>query len=166
MSAIARHTRGPTVLTTGSTLPEGMRTELTRLSPNTAYVLGGRAAQSNEIPRQVQRRLGVCWSGTRPPAGDQEVMTSVPGAMKHTAYTLDMGGRLEGAEEILDFLIANQVCTTFFATSIMADSPECQPIMTRIAEHPELFEIGNSHRAPSSCHTWAAPPRPRRCRSS
>src|SRR5699024_1920547 len=108
-----------------------------------AYVLGGRAAQTNEVPRQVQRWLGVCWSGTRPSAGGQEVIASVPGATKQIAYTLDMGGRMEGAEEILDFLIDNQVCTTFFPTSIMSNSPEGRPIMARIAGHPELFEIGN-----------------------
>lgn len=143
VSATARRTRGPILLTTGSALPDGTSSELTRLSPNTAYVLGGRAAQTNEVPRQVQRWLGVCWSGTRPSAGGQEVIASVPGATKQIAYTLDMGGRMEGAEEILDFLIDNQVCTTFFPTSIMSNSPEGRPIMARIAEHPELFEIGN-----------------------
>ncbi|USQ81744.1 cell wall-binding repeat-containing protein [Ornithinimicrobium faecis] len=142
-SAAVRHMRGPILLTTGATLPDGTRTELSRLSPDTAYVLGGRSAQTNEIPREVQRRLGVCWSGTRPSAGDQEVITSVPGATKQIAYTLDMGGRLTGADEILDFLIEHQVCTTFFPTSIMANSPEGRPIMARIAAHPELFEIGN-----------------------
>lgn len=142
-SAAVRHTRGPILLTTGTALPDGTRTELSRLGPDTAYILGGRVAQTNEVPREVQRRLGVCWSGTRPSAGDQEVIASVPAATKQIAYTLDMGGRLEGADEILDFLIEHQVCTTFFPTSTMANSPEGRPIMARIAAHPELFEIGN-----------------------
>lgn len=142
-SAAVRHTRGPILLTTGATLPNGTRTELTRLSPDTAYVLGGRNAQTNEIPREVQRRLGVCWSGTRPSTGGQEVITSVPDATQQIAFTLDIGGRLEGADEILDFLIEHQVCTTFFPTSIMAGAPEGRPVMARIAAHPELFEIGN-----------------------
>ena len=141
--AVVRHTRGPILLTTGTSLPNGTESELNRLSPLTAYVLGGTVAQSHEIPRQVQRRLGVCWSGTRPTAGGQETITSVPGATKQIAFTLDMGGRLEGADEILDFLVDNQVCTTFFPTSIMADAPEGRPIMAKIAAHPELFEIGN-----------------------
>ncbi|WP_114905564.1 cell wall-binding repeat-containing protein [Ornithinimicrobium murale] len=141
--AAVRHTRGPILLTTGSALPNGTRSELTRLSPNTAYVLGGRAAQSNEIPREVQRRLGVCWSGTRPSTGSQETITSVPGATRQIAFTLDMGGRLTGAGDIVDFLVAHQVCTTFFPTSIMANSTEGRPIMAKIAAHPELFELGN-----------------------
>lgn len=142
-AAAVRHTRGPILLTTGSALPSGTNGELTRLAPGTAYVLGGRASQTNEIPRQVQRRLGVCWSGTKPAAGAQETISSVPGATKQIAYTLDMGGRLDGASEILDYLVEHQVCTTFFPTSIMANSPEGRPIMAKIAAHPELFEIGN-----------------------
>lgn len=141
--AAVQHTRGPILLSTGTTLPIGVRTELTRLRPNTAYILGGAGAQSNEIPREVQRRLGVCWSGTRPAAGSQEIITSVPSATKQIAFTLDMGGRLQGADQILDFLIDNQVCTTFFPTSIMANSPEGRPIIAKIAAHPELFELGN-----------------------
>ncbi|WP_109472944.1 cell wall-binding repeat-containing protein [Ornithinimicrobium cavernae] len=141
--ATARHTRGPILLTTGSRLSAGTNAELTRLSPNTAYVLGGRSAQSNEVPRLVQKRLGVCWSGTRPSTGSQETITSVPGATRQIAFTLDMGGRLTGADEIVDFLVEHQVCTTFFPTSIMANSPEGRPIMARIAAHPELFELGN-----------------------
>ncbi|MCK0111737.1 cell wall-binding repeat-containing protein [Ornithinimicrobium sp. F0845] len=141
--AAAEPTRGPILLTTGNTLPTGLRTELTRLGPNTAYVLGGAGAQSNEIPREVQRRLGVCWSGTRPSAGGQEVISSVPGATKQIAFTLDMGGRLQGSHEIVDYLIDNQVCTTFFPTSLSANSSEGRAIIAKIAAHPELFEIGN-----------------------
>ncbi|WP_256841818.1 cell wall-binding repeat-containing protein [Ornithinimicrobium cryptoxanthini] len=141
--AAVNQTRGPILLTTGSALPSGTNAELTRLAPGTAYVLGGRTAQTNEVPRQVQRRLGVCWSGTRPTAGAQETISSVPSATKQIAFTLDMGGRLDGASQILDYLVENQVCTTFFPTSIMANSPEGRPIMAKIAAHPELFEIGN-----------------------
>ncbi|QDO88447.1 polysaccharide deacetylase family protein [Ornithinimicrobium ciconiae] len=136
-------THGPILLSTGTSLPLGMRSELDRLSPTTAYVLGGSAAQSNEIPREVQRRLGVCWSGTRPAAGSQQVISSVPGATKQLAFTLDMGGRLDGADQILDYLIDNQVCTTFFPTSLSANSSEGRALITKIAAHPELFEIGN-----------------------
>ena len=141
--ATASSTRGPILLTTGNALPAGTNTELTRLGPDTAYVLGGSGSQTNQIPRLVQRRLGVCWSGSRPSAGGQEVITSVPGATKQIAYTLDMGGRLEGAQEIVDYLIEHQVCTTFFPTSIMANTSEGRAIVAKIAAHPELFEIGN-----------------------
>ena len=141
--ATVGHTRGPILLSTGKGLPSGTNTELTRLGPNTAYILGGTAAQTNEVPRLVQRRLGVCWSGTRPSAGSQQVITSVPTATKQIAFTLDMGGRLDGALEIVDYLIDHQVCTTFFPTSIMANTTEGRSIVAKIAAHPELFEIGN-----------------------
>jgi putative cell wall-binding protein/peptidoglycan/xylan/chitin deacetylase (PgdA/CDA1 family) len=141
-AAVSR-TRGPILLSTGTGLPSGTNTELTRLGPDTAYILGGTAAQSNEVPRLVQRRLGVCWSGTRPSAGSQQVITSVPTATKQIAFTLDMGGRLDGAREIVDYLIDHQVCTTFFPTSIMASTTEGKAVVAKIAAHPELFEIGN-----------------------
>lgn len=141
--AAVSHTRGPILLSTGKGLRAGTNSELTRLGPTTAYVLGGTSAQTNQVPRLVQKRLGVCWSGTRPLTGSQEVLTSVPTATKQIAYTLDMGGRLDGADEIIDFLINNQVCTTFFPTSIMANTSEGRGLMTKIAAHPELFEIGN-----------------------
>lgn len=141
--AAVSSTRGPILLSTGNALPTGTNTELTRLGPDTAYVLGGSGSQTNQIPRLVQQRLGVCWSGARPSAGSQEVITSVPGATKQIAFTLDMGGRLDGAEEIVDYLIEHQVCTTFFPTSIMANTSGGRAIVAKIAAHPELFEIGN-----------------------
>jgi peptidoglycan/xylan/chitin deacetylase (PgdA/CDA1 family) len=59
------------------------------------------------------------------------------------ALTLDMGGRLDPALEILDFLIANRVCVTFFPTGAMAQTTVGSQVMAVIAAHPDLFEIGN-----------------------
>lgn len=144
--AAVRFTRGPVLLSTGTNLPAGTWTELTRMTPTTVYVLGGTAAQSNEVPRLVQRWLGVCWSGTRPAAGAQELFGSVSTTTKQVALTFDMGGRLDPGLSIVDYLVDNQVCTTFFPTSTMADTPEGRVIMAAIAAHPELFEIGNHTR--------------------
>jgi putative cell wall-binding protein/peptidoglycan/xylan/chitin deacetylase (PgdA/CDA1 family) len=141
-----RVTRGPVLLSTGTGLPAGTWTELTRMTPTTVYVLGGTTAQTNEIPRLVQRWLGVCWSGTRPATGSQELFGSVSTSVKQVALTFDMGGRLDPGLSIVDFLVDNQVCTTFFPTSTMADTTEGRAIMARIAAHPELFEIGNHTR--------------------
>ncbi|MGC1208270.1 MAG: cell wall-binding repeat-containing protein [Ornithinimicrobium sp.] len=138
-----RFTRGPLLLSTGSALPTGTPTELLRTTPRTAYVLGGERAQSDNVARQVQRRLGVCWSGTRPAAGTQEVFSTVPRAGRQVAFTLDMGGRLDPALDIVRYLVDNQVCTTFFPSSGMADTTEGRLVMKAIAAHPELFEIGN-----------------------
>ncbi|MDQ3526796.1 MAG: cell wall-binding repeat-containing protein [Actinomycetota bacterium] len=136
-------TRGPILLSTGTSLPSGTTSELRRLGPTTAYLLGGDRAQSANVAKQVQRTLGVCWAGTRPATGSAEVFSSVPGAGKQVAFTLDMGGRIDPALDIVNYLIDNQVCTTFFPTSAMASTTEGKKVMARIAAHPELFELGN-----------------------
>lgn len=139
-----RTTRGPILLTRASSLADGSEDELLRLGPDAAYVLGGTASVSIAVPRLVQRRLGVCWSGFPTPSSGQEVITSVGGTGgTKLAFTLDMGGRLTGAADIVRYLTANQVCTTFFPTSIMAATDEGREVMALIAAHPELFEVGN-----------------------
>ncbi|WP_131104318.1 cell wall-binding repeat-containing protein [Ornithinimicrobium sufpigmenti] len=138
-------TRGPVLLTRPGSLPGAVATELRRITPRTAYLLGGRGSMTLDIDRAVQRERGVCWAGpTYPATESQKILTTVPGtSSKKLAFTLDMGGRLDGAEQIVDYLVANQVCTTFFPTSLSADSTQGQKVMAKIAAHPELFEMGN-----------------------
>ncbi len=142
--AAATHTRGPILLTRGSVLPDGTSTELDRLGPNTAYLLGGTASVPVSIAKAVQRELGVCWASDPPSDGRIEAITAAPGTTPpRIAFTLDMGGRLDGAADIVRYLTDHQVCTTFFPTSIMASTAEGRDVMDRIAAHPELFEVGN-----------------------
>lgn len=138
-------TRGPVLLTRPGSLPGAVAADLRRITPRTAYLLGGRASMTLDIDRAVQRERGVCWAGpTYPSTESQKILTTVPGTTsKKVAFTLDMGGRLEGAEQIVDYLVANQVCTTFFPTSLSADSTQGRQVMAKIAAHPELFEMGN-----------------------
>ncbi len=141
--AAAERTRGPILLARATTLPSGTTTELSRLSPDTAYLLGGTASVPADIARLVQQRLGVCWSGRPPTDGTAQVIRSGPSSGGRIAFTLDMGGRLEGAIDIVRYLRDHQVCTTFFPTSIMASTSEGREVLAAIAEHPELFEVGN-----------------------
>ena len=142
-SAAAVLTRGPILLSRGAILPPGTSAELTRMGPDTAYLLGGTDSVPADIARFVQRDLGVCWSGQPPTEARPEVIAAGPATGSKVAFTLDMGGRMEGAADIVRYLIANQVCTTFFPTSVMADTTEGREVMALIAAHPELFEIGN-----------------------
>ncbi len=143
-SAQATRTRGPILLSRRDTLPSGTSDELTRLSPDTAYILGGPASVPINVPRLVQKELGVCWAGKPPVNTDVEAVKKIYGmTVQQIAYTLDMGGRLDGGADIVRYLIDNQVCTTFFPTSIMADTSEGREILGLIAAHPELFEVGN-----------------------
>ena len=84
-----------------------------------------------------------CRAGNRVAAGAQQTFTKVPNAGHAVALTLDMGGRLDPGIDILNFLIANEVCATIFPTGAMAQTAEGQQIMAIIRAHPELFEIGN-----------------------
>lgn len=143
-SAAATKTRGPILLTALAGLPSGVPEEVARLSPQTAYLLGGPATVGIGVAQDVQRVRGVCWSGRAVTPTTVEILTQVSGTTSpKVAFTLDMGGRLDGATSIVDYLVANQVCTTFFPTSIMAATTEGRAVMARIAARPELFEVGN-----------------------
>lgn len=141
---LTRTTRGPILLAQATRLPDGAGGELDRLTPRTAYIMGGTAAVPVNVAKELQRERGVCWSGLDYSAGSQQVISQVSGTTsKKMAFTLDMGGRLEGAVQIVDFLIANQVCTTFFPTSLSAQTVEGGKVMAKIADYPHLFEVAN-----------------------
>jgi len=59
------------------------------------------------------------------------------------ALTFDMGGRLDPAIDIMNFLIANEVCATLFPTGAMTETPTGQEVLAIVRDHPELFEVGN-----------------------
>jgi peptidoglycan/xylan/chitin deacetylase (PgdA/CDA1 family) len=66
------------------------------------------------------------------------------------ALTFDMGGRLEPALPIVDWLIANDVRATIFTTGQAGSETEVgQEVLRRTASHPELFTVGN--------HSWDHP---------
>lgn len=84
-----------------------------------------------------------CRAGNRVSPGATETFSRIPTGGKAMAITLDMGGRLDPALDILDYLIANKVCTTIFATGAMAQTATGQKILGVVRQHPELFEVGN-----------------------
>ncbi|WP_151526795.1 cell wall-binding repeat-containing protein [Serinicoccus kebangsaanensis] len=138
-------TRGPVLLARHGGIPSGVGGDLDRLTPGTAYLMGGTSALSIDVARDVQRARGICWAGPTFSAREsQKILSTVGGTdSKKMAFTLDMGGRLEGARGLVDYLVEEQVCTTFFSTSQMANTSEGRAVMARIAAHPELFEVGN-----------------------
>jgi peptidoglycan/xylan/chitin deacetylase (PgdA/CDA1 family) len=84
-----------------------------------------------------------CRAGNRVAGGSPQTFHVVPGAGDGVALTFDMGGRLDPGVQILNFLIANEVCATLFPTGAMAQTTEGRKIMEIVRAHPELFEIGN-----------------------
>lgn len=71
-------------------------------------------------------------------------------AVRTVALTFDMGGRLDPALDILDWLVANDVPATIFPTGRSAiTTTEGQAVMERISTHRARFDLGN--------HSWSHP---------
>ena len=60
-----------------------------------------------------------------------------------------MGGRLDPALDIMDWLIANHVKATIFPTGAMASTAIGRAVIARAAANPDLFAVGN--------HSWDHP---------
>jgi len=84
-----------------------------------------------------------CHSGNRAAASPRAVYFAVRDARRELALTFDMGGRLDPAIEIMNFLIANRICTTLFPTGAMSQTAIGRQVLALVRAHPELFEIGN-----------------------
>jgi len=84
-----------------------------------------------------------CTAGKRVAAGSAQTLAIIPNAGPGVALTFDMGGRMEPAVDIMNFLVANRVCATIFATGVMSQTPQGEQVLAIIRDHPELFEIAN-----------------------
>ena len=85
----------------------------------------------------------TCTAGNRPAAGSSQVLSRVTTAGSEVALTFDMGGRLDPASAILEYLLLERVCTTVFPTGAAIATPEGAAAMAVVRAHPELFEVGN-----------------------
>lgn len=69
------------------------------------------------------------------------------------ALTFDMGGRVDPALDIINYLVANQVPATIFITGAMVENENTdagRQVLGIVAAHPELFRLGNhSYTHPS-----------------
>ena len=86
---------------------------------------------------------GGCTAGNRVAAGSIQVFRTIPDAGPGVALTFDMGGRMEPAVDIMNFLVDRRVCATIFATGVMSQTAQGQEVMAIIKANPELFEIAN-----------------------
>jgi peptidoglycan/xylan/chitin deacetylase (PgdA/CDA1 family) len=84
-----------------------------------------------------------CTANNRVAAGSAQTFATIPNAGPGVALTFDMGGRMDPAVDIMNFLVANRVCATIFATGVMSNSAQGQQVLAIIRAHPELFEIAN-----------------------
>ena len=65
-----------------------------------------------------------CTAGNRVAAGSAETYRTIPAAGPGVALTFDMGGRMEPAVDIMNFLVDNGICTTIFATGVMSQTAQ------------------------------------------
>jgi peptidoglycan/xylan/chitin deacetylase (PgdA/CDA1 family) len=84
-----------------------------------------------------------CTANNRVAAGSAQTLATIPNAGPGVALTFDMGGRMDPAVDIMNFLVANGVCATIFATGVMSNTPQGQQVLGMIRAHPNLFEIAN-----------------------
>jgi peptidoglycan/xylan/chitin deacetylase (PgdA/CDA1 family) len=80
------------------------------------------------------------------PAGPSRVIRNGSRSSGSIALTFDMGGRVDPALDIINWLIQHQVPATIFMTGAMAENPNTsagREVLQLVAAHPELFDLGN-----------------------
>ncbi len=104
-----------------------------------------RPTQAPATPKPTAPPSGgsSCTAGNRVAAGSAQTFRTIPNAGPGVALTFDMGGRMDPAVDIMNFLVANRVCATIFATGVMSETDPGRQVMAIIKAHPELFEIAN-----------------------
>jgi peptidoglycan/xylan/chitin deacetylase (PgdA/CDA1 family) len=84
------------------------------------------------------------------PAGPATVISHGPRGSVGIAFTFDMGGRLDPAVDIVQWLVDHHVHATLFPTGTAGSTTTLgREALTLAAAHPELFDIGN--------HSWSHP---------
>lgn len=63
------------------------------------------------------------------------------------ALTFDLGGRLDPALDIMAWLVEHRVPATIFPTGASAETQVGREVLRIVADHPELFDLGN--------HSWS-----------
>ena len=101
------------------------------------------AAPATPEPTAPPSTGAGCTANNRMAAGSAQTFRTIPNAGPGVALTFDMGGRMEPAVDIMNFLVANRVCATIFATGIMSQTAQGQQVMAIIRANPGLFEIAN-----------------------
>jgi peptidoglycan/xylan/chitin deacetylase (PgdA/CDA1 family) len=100
-------------------------------------------APSTPKPTSPPSSGAGCKAGNRVSAGSAQTFRTIPDAGAGVALTFDMGGRMDPAADIMNFLVANKVCATIFATGVMSQTAQGKQVLAIIKAHPELFEIAN-----------------------
>src|SRR5690606_2098188 len=85
-------------------------------------------------------------TSTTAPGGTSVQYQNGPRGTNKVALTFDMGGRVDPALDIMNYLVANDVEATIFMTGSMAENPNTdygRRVLGIIDANRDLFEVGN-----------------------
>ena len=85
-------------------------------------------------------------TATTAPGGVSQRIDNGPRGTNKVALTFDMGGRVDPALDIMNYLVANDVRATIFMTGAMAENPNTdagRDVLGIIDDNRDLFELGN-----------------------
>ena len=104
----------------------------------------GTTAPNRTVSVATGAQIG-CSTSPRYGGGQENLVPPLtrPSAAGRVALTFDMGGRMTPAVDILELLVANNVCATLFPTGSISRTAEGQAALAVVKAHPELFEVGN-----------------------
>ena len=85
----------------------------------------------------------ACTVPARAPIGASAVYRRVSTTDREIALTLDMGGRLTPALDIMERLVIDRVCATIFPTGASASTTIGAGVLAMIKAYPYLFEVAN-----------------------
>lgn len=115
-------------------------------------VIPGTVFDEQDLPAATITPLpSVSIAPSTPPSGTVSALVSNGSrASNAVALTFDMGGRLDPALQIVDWLIGHGVHASIFPTGAAGSGTDTgRAVLARIAAHPELFSVGN--------HSWDHP---------
>ncbi len=85
-------------------------------------------------------------TATQPPTGPSTLVRNGSRSSNKVALTFEMGGRVDPALDIMNYLIEHEVRATLFPTGAILENQNTdigRQVFSLAAEHPELFDIGN-----------------------
>jgi peptidoglycan/xylan/chitin deacetylase (PgdA/CDA1 family) len=77
------------------------------------------------------------------PGAPSRLVTHGDRSRNQVALTLDMGGRIEPAIDIMRWLVDHDVKATIFPTGAMTEQSAGRQVLAIVDAHPELFALGN-----------------------
>jgi peptidoglycan/xylan/chitin deacetylase (PgdA/CDA1 family) len=117
------------------------------ITPKTVY---DELAEPSGSPGASSPSPTASTPATPAPVGPATVVTNGSRDSGQVALTFDMGGRLDPAVDIMDWLVEHRVKATIFPTGKLGSTtPIGREVLRIVRDHPDLFELGN--------HSWDHP---------